>query len=450
MIENGEEGFMKRNLVVDGQHRSQLALYLSLPILSWAFYDFANTIFSSNINTIFFPFYMDEVLGTNEVMQQVASTFISYANAIASFFLVVFSPLFGVWIDNTGYKKRFIVWFASISIFFTFMMGVLANLQTSINYSGVPLSLFLVVVSFIIAKFFFNSSLVFYDSMMSNLGTKEEMPLISGYGVAIGYLGTIFGLLVYLYVGNSGFHRAFIPTAILYLLFSLPLFFVNKDTPIPMSLRKPIKFPDGYKEIVQTFKDMKQYKTIFTFMITYFFLNDAIATTIAMMAVYATTIVGFTSGQFIMLYLVSTVSTIIGSFVFGYITKAIGAKRAITVVALLMIVALTFAVFATEQWMFWLAGSMFGVSLGSMWVTSRTYIIELSPEEKRGQFFGLFAFSGKVSSIIGPAVYGTVTLWMKDYGTLASRVALSTLIVMTIIGLLVHLKVNSSKFGDDI
>lgn len=385
---------MRRNSVVDAQHRSQLALYLSLPILSWAFYDFANTIFSSNINTIFFPFYMDEILGTNEVMQQVASTFISYANAIASFFLVVFSPLFGVWIDNTGYKKRFIVWFASISIFSTFMMGVFANLQTATNYSGVPLSLFLVVVSFIIAKFFFNSSLVFYDSMMSDLGTKEEMPLISGYGVAIGYLGTILGLLVYLYVGNSGFHRAFIPTAILYLLFSLPLFLINKDTPISRSQRKPIKFLDGYKEIVQTFKDMKQYKTIFTFMIAYFFLNDAIATTIAMMAVYATTIVGFTSGQFIVLYLVSTVSTIIGSFTFGYITKAIGAKRAITVVALLMIVSLTFAVFATEQWMFWLAGSMFGVSLGSMWVTSRTYIIELSPEDKRGQFFWLICIFG--------------------------------------------------------
>lgn len=188
----GKGGFMKQRHVGEMQHRSQLALYLSLPILSWAFYDFANTIFSSNINTIFFPFYMDEVLGTNEVMQQVASTFISYANAIARFSLVIFSPLFGVWVDQTGYKKRFIVWFASISIFFTFMMGVLADIQTTSTFSGVPLSLFLVVICFVIANFFFNSSLVFYDSMMGDLGTKEEMPLISGYGVAIGYLGTIF------------------------------------------------------------------------------------------------------------------------------------------------------------------------------------------------------------------------------------------------------------------
>lgn len=110
-----------------------------------------------------------------------------------------------------------------------------------------------------------------------------------------------------------------------------------------------------------------------------------------------------------------------------------------------MIGALVLATLATAQWMFWIAGSLFGVSLGSMWVTSRTYIIELSPTEKRGQFFGLFAFSGKVSSIIGPAVYGTVTLWLKEYGTLASRVALSTLIVMTVIGLLIHLKVNDKN-----
>ncbi|HWI48877.1 MAG TPA: MFS transporter, partial [Rummeliibacillus sp.] len=122
----------------------------------------------------------------------------------------------------------------------------------------------------------------------------------------------------------------------------------------------------------------------------------------------------------------------------------IGAKSAVTCVSLLMIVALIFAVFALEPWMFWIAGSMFGISLGSMWVTSRTLIIELSPKEKQGQFFGLFAFSGKVSSIIGPAIYGTVTLLLMDYGTIASRIALSTLIVMTIIGLLIHLRVRTN------
>jgi len=190
---------------------------------------------------------------------------------------------------------------------------------------------------------------------------------------------------------------------------------------------------------------MKKYRAIFIFMIAYFFLNDAIATTIAMMAVYATAIVGFTSGQFIILYLVSTISTVIGSLAFGNISKAIGARRAVSVVSFIMIFALLLAVIANEQWMFWIAGSLFGVSLGSMWVTSRTLIIELSPEEKRGQFFGLFAFSGKVSAIIGPALYGTITLLLKDYGTLASRLALGSMILLTIVGLIIHLRVKQEN-----
>ncbi|MEH7571496.1 MFS transporter, partial [Cytobacillus firmus] len=190
------------------------------------------------------------------------------------------------------------------------------------------------------------------------------------------------------------------------------------------------------------------YKSIFTFMIAYFFLNDAIATTIAMMAVYAKTIVGFTTGKFILLYLVSTVSSIIGSFVFGYITKARGANKAVKYVGILLLVALAIAVGAVNEAMFWIAGSMFGVALGSMWVTTRTYIVELTPENKRGQFFGLFAFSGKVSSIIGPLIYGSITLIFASYGNMASRLALGSLMILTIIGLLVHSKIQDDRIPE--
>ncbi|KIL44696.1 MFS transporter [Jeotgalibacillus soli] len=422
--------------------RSGWKLYMSLPILSWAFYDFANTIFSSNINTVFFPFYLNETVGGSEVMNQVASTFISYANAFASFLLVIFSPLYGVWIDQTAQKKKYIVWFASISIAGTFLMGFFATMKSNAEMFGLPLSLLLVVVMFVVAKFFFNSSLVFYDTMMSDLGTKEEMPLISGFGVAVGYLGTIVGLSVYLIIQEGSSEQAFIPTAILYLLFSLPLFFFIKDPPKKIIVTKKHGFFSGYKEIYATFKDMKSHKNVFTFMIAYFFLNDAIATTIAMMAIYATAVVGFGTGEFILLYLISTITAVLGSFIFGYITKRIGSKKAVSIVAIILIIALIIAVLATAQWMFWIAGSLIGVALGSMWVTSRTLIVELTPEEKRGQFFGLFAFSGKVSSIIGPLIYGTITYNLASYGNIASRIALSSLIIMTVIGLIIHLRVK--------
>nr|WP_211279095.1 MFS transporter [Sutcliffiella halmapala] len=412
-------------------------------MLSWALYDFANTIFSSNIITIFFPFYLQEVIGTNEQMDQIASTFLSYANATASFFLVIFSPLFGVLIDRTGKRKAYIVPFTLLAVFCTIFMGVFASMETNHQLFGLPITFVTVLILFVVAKFFFHSSLIFYDTMMPDLGSKREMPLISGFGIAVGYLGTLVGLTVYLYVGDSGFHRAFIPSGILFLLFSLPLFFIFKDRPKKVVEKK--SFISGYREIFQTFKEMRLYRPVFLFMIAYFFINDAIATAIAMMAIYARAIGGFSASEFILLYLVSTVSSIIGSFLYGYISKSIGSKNAVASVAGLLIIALLFAVFAVEPWMLWTAGSLFGVALGATWVTSRTFIIELTPEGKRGQFFGLFAFSGKVSSIVGPLIYGTITLLLASYGNIASRTALGSLIILAFIGLIITLKVPYKK-----
>lgn len=417
-------------------NKKGLFLYFSLPVLSWAIYDAANTIFSSNINTIFFPLYLQDAVGSNEVQTQLASTFISYANAIASLLLVIFSPLFGVMMDRTGKKKKYIIVFTLLAVCCTAGMGIIASNRFPTTIFSMPLSLLLVIILFVFAKFFYHSSLVFYDNSISDLGTKEQMPVISGFGVAVGYFGTLIGLVVYLFVEDGKFHQAFLPTAFLFFLFSLPLFFFMKET--PTEKQTSFSFFSGYKDIYETFKQVKTYRKIFLFMIAYFFLNDAIATTVAMMAIYAKAVVGFSTDQFILLYLVSTVSSIIGSFIFGYIAKYKGTYLSVKYVGVLLIVALVMATFAFNEYLFWIAGSLFGVALGSMWVTTRAYIVEITPEEKRGQFFGLFAFSGKVSSVIGPFLYGTITLLLADLGVLASRMALGSLILLTVIGLYIH------------
>lgn len=412
--------------------------FFTMPILSWALYDFANTIFSSNITTIFFPFYVQEIAGGSERLDQIASTFLSYANAVSSFFLVVFSPLFGVWIDQSGRKKRCVIFFAFAAILSTALMGLAAP-QNFGNWHGLPAAFIVVVVLFVAAKFFYQSSLIFYDAMLPDISSKETMPLLSGFGVAIGYMGTLAGLAVYPLASGGTYADAFLPTAGLFLLFTLPLVLFYKETPRPAQAKR--SFFAGYRDVWETFKDMKRYRPIFLFMIVYFFLNDAIATAIAMMAVYAKAIVGFSSGEFILLYLVSTISSIIGSLIFGYVTRSAGARRAVFYVGIILFAALLLGTFAINQPMFWITGSLFGVALGAVWVTSRVLIIELSPENKQGQFFGLFAFSGKLSAIVGPLMYGTITLLLADHGDIASRAALSSLMLFVLIGLIVHRKI---------
>ena len=136
-------------------------------------YDFANTIFCPNITTVFFPMYLTEVMGTNEVMmQQIASTFVTYSNAIASLLLVLISPLFGTWIDRTGKKKAYLVPFTLICIGFTVMMGASSSMANHQVCFGLKASIIGSVVLFILAQFFYNSCPAFYDSMISDLGTK--------------------------------------------------------------------------------------------------------------------------------------------------------------------------------------------------------------------------------------------------------------------------------------
>ncbi len=424
--------------------RRTMALFLSLPIFTWAMYDFANTIFSSNVITVFLPFYISEKLGNSEEMNQIASTFITYSEALASIFLVLFSPLFGVMIDRTGKKKAYLVPFTLVCVAATLLMGVFALWQTNHEWLGLQLSLIGVLVSFVIAKFFYNSGLIFYDAMISDLGNAREIPVISGYGVALGYVGTLVGLIAFLFVTDNHFEYTFIPSALLFLLFALPMFFLYKEQPAALNQAKK-SFVSGYREIWATFKEARKYQGILLFLFAYFFFNDVIATAISVMAIYARTVFGFTTGQFILLYLVSTISAIIGSFVFGYITRSVGAKLAVTFVSILLMIAVIIAAIATVQLFFWIAGSLYGVAMGAMWVTSRTLIVELTPIEKRGQFFGLFAFSGKVSSIIGPLIYGTITLLLAESGNLASRVALGSLLILVVIGIMIHVRVPYQK-----
>lgn len=427
-------------------------LFLSLPVLSWALYDFANTIFSSNIVTIFFPLYLQQVLGGDARMDQIASTFISYANAASGVLLVIFTPLLGVWMDRTGRKKAFLVPFALAAIVFTFLMGFAAYTDSPASLLGLPLSIFTVLLFFTAAKFFYNSSLLFYDNMLPDIADGPRLPLISGFGVAVGYMGTLMGLVVYGIVGSRDYPLAFILTATLFLLFSLPILLLYKEKPAsppPSASGERRTFFSGYRDIYETFKEAKKHRALFIFMIAYFFFNDAVATAIAMMSVYATAVMGFSAGQFILLYLVATVCAIIGSYVFGHITRRVGSKTASGLVALVLIAALVLAAAAFSSAAFWGAACLYGVAMGSLWVTSRTMIVELSPVEKRGQFFGLFAFSGKLSSVLGPLVYGTVTWALAGYGTLASRAALLSLVVMAIAGLIALVKVPYAKPAEE-
>ncbi|GGB08694.1 MFS transporter [Macrococcus hajekii] len=420
--------------------KRDIKLLLSVPVLSWALYDFSNTIFSANIITLFFPQFVTEQLGTDPVQEQIASTWIAYSASIAAFFLILLSPLYGVYIDRTHKKKKWIIIFSLIVFSCTFLMGYLNQISMEQTLFGLPLSFLLIILLFTIAKFTYNSSLVFYDAMMSSLAPKEDHSVISGFGVALGYLGTLVGVLSVMWlVGTKHAADTFIPTAVMFLLFSIPIFIFGRDD--KKEIKKQQIKTNGYKEVWQTFKLAKKEPAIYIFLIVYFFLNDALATAISMMQPYATTVVGFSNSAFIGIFMIATVFSVVGAFIFGYIAKHIGSAKALQWVALVLMIALILASLPLPKEWFYLCAILFGIAMGSIWVISRTLIIELSPAEHEGQFFGLFSMSGKLSAVMGPFIYGTITWLLSDYGATASRIAILSLFIMALGAFLLHFKV---------
>src|SRR5699024_5041812 len=101
------------------------------------------------------------------------------------------------------------------------------------------------------------------------------------------------------------------------------------------------------------------------------------------------------------------------------------------------------------MWTFWIAAAMIGIAMGTVWVVSRTMIIEVSPPGREGQHFGLFAFSAKISAIIGPFIYGTIKLALSQYRPRAARIAITSLLVMVIIGIMFHTFVKEEAESDE-
>ena len=94
--------------------------------------------------------------------------------------------------------------------------------------------------------------------------------------------------------------------------------------------------------------------------------------------------------------------------------------------------ALTLIVISPGETLFWAVGPLAGVGMGGVWVTSRVIVVELSPPEKVGEFFGIYSLAGKMASIVGPLLWGSVVWIFQDTQTLKYRAAVGSLLLITI------------------
>ncbi len=385
-----------------------------LAIASWSLYDFANTIFSMNVISLYFALWVTVDHGGQDILYSAALSGSMFAVAISV-------PLFGAISDQTGRRRGPLTLLTIISVTATALIG-----QASQLWTGICL--------FVIANYCYQSALVFYNGMLPSVARRSNVGMVSGYGVALGYMGSIAGLLlVDPFVKAGGRPAAFLPTALMFLIFALPCFLFIKD-PDPKPFR--IDMRKAFRTLKNTMVNATQYHVLLKFIGIHFLILDVVNTVIAFIAVYANKVIGLTDSQIRTFLILSTLFAMLGSWLIGWQVKHKGTIPSYWTVLCLWLAALTLIVVSPGESLFWVAGPLAGMGMGGVWVVSRTIVVELSPPEKVGEFFGVYGLAGKMASIVGPLIWGSVVWLFQDTQTLKYRAAVFSLLLITIITLI--------------
>jgi len=401
-------------------------------IWAWASYDFANTIFSMNMVSLYFAQWVIFDLGQKEL-----SYSLSYSLSMLAVALTI--PVLGSLADQHKYHHRFLVILTLLCITTTVGIGWLGN-------SSVPLETMalLALVLFGAANYFYEGGIVFYNSLLPEISKEVGMGKTSGIGVGLGYVGTIAGLyMVRPFVADGTRADAFIPTAILFLIFSTPLFYFAWHT---RHSRGPMVGPRHSFNLWKILKETRQYPGLSRFLIADFLLEDAVVTVIIFMAVYMQKVYGIPDSVKTNYLALATTAAIAGAFLAGWITDRLGARKTLKIVFLGWLVALAAIAFAPNVWTFYILGGLVGIFLGATWTSSRPLLAELVPKEKLGQFFGLYSLSGRAAAIVGPIIWGLVVK-LPLAGSGSYRAAILALDLMVLFGFLIYLKMPKETNG---
>ena len=441
-------------------------------VFFWAMYDLANTIYSMIIVSLIINRYV-LVIGQVEYG-------ISYGDASFIFGLVallmqvgvaICVPILGALSDNVGKRKPFVISLTGIILLFASLLGFTHSLT-------------LVLVFYVIANVAYQFTLTFYDAMIPFIASKDDIGKVSGFGVAWGYLGTIIALFVMLPLigifhdmvsapptkpgdpplsyGYTGNWLSFVIPMVLFLVFAIPFLYVRekqKRSKRP-ALGKLLR--NTFKQLRTTFKDIRKHRSMFIFLIGYFFVAD-IANVIVL---YMTPLVtdgliigtgGTSTTTFAIIFIIiATFSAVAFTYFVGKFGEKHGGKNTFLLVGALWGTALIIGiilVFTTPYidiglnapFIFSIImGVVAGPALGGTWTAQRIMVVELAPKDKFGEFFGFSKLSGKLSSAIGPFVWGTIMLSYDFIGKFAYGWAMLSVGIIMAIGLFIISRVKKN------
>lgn len=356
---------------------------------SWALYDFANTIFSAVVLTAFFPLYFTDLAGSNKALGLLTTASMILAG--------LFVPFFGALSDQTGKTKVYLMRATLLCVAFMACLGFTENR-------------YLLMTCFIIACFCFHASLVFYNSLLSVSAPPQKQGFLSGLGTGLGYLGVVLILPLAGQVESYFGTKAIFPvTAALFLIAALPLFRYVPER----AVSNPIFFKWAlwkveWQKVISLLKSLPETPKLLLFFAGNFFILDALNSMIFWFMVYAREVFSPEKSQLISLMMGVNIAAFLAGILLGLFTDKKGAMKILLFSAGILTLTLIFLAIVSSFTGF-ILGSLLGgaVAIAGIWTAGRKVLIELAPEDKLGEYFGIYGLTTKIS-VLGSLLFSII------------------------------------------
>lgn len=462
--------------------------------LSWVMYDWANSAFYTTVVAGFFPAFFDSYWSAG-VDSTTSTAILGYTVAIASAIVALLAPILGSFADKGSRKKKFLFFFTTLGVLMTAafyfvdkgdwplaatlyviaFIGVLGSvvfydslivsvsdettvdklsgLGFSIGYLGGGLLFLVNVLMFLNPQWFGfvdtriseiaaaisndDQGFTAVQAMVAQLPDQFESIKAAFAGIASpsAEKQTELYALITDQVGAAkvmAIKVSFVMVAIWWALFSIPIFLNVKEPGSGHKVSFEEAFVGGFKQLGETFNEIRKYKIVLVFLFAYWFYIDGVDTIITMAVKYGMSI-GFETSDLIAALLLVQFIGFPFAWLFGWLGGKYGSKKLLFVgIFVYLIITVLGANLSTEPWVvfgvkipsFYLLAGMVGMVQGGIQALSRSYYAKIIPADKAGEFFGFYNMLGKFASIIGPLLMGSVGLAMGDtrYGILSVAV----------------------------
>jgi len=417
--------------------------------MAWYFYDFGNSAYAAVvILAVYSAYYKGTVVGGAE-----GSRLWGLAVGIAMLLVALSAPLLGAIADYSGSRKKFLFFLTAQSVLFT---AALFFVQEGDALLG--------MVLLILAESGYRGAQVFYDSLLPDIASPEEISKVSGNGWAIGSLGGILCLLMILPViilvgGTLVVRLSLVFTAIFFAASSAPLFLWLKErgegNPLPEG---ETYFSLGFKRLSQTFRAISSYKEFIRFIVAFLVANNGIVMALNFAAILGAVLFGMEQQELIIFMIIVQITSVVGAYAFGMAADRYGAKNSLLLSLLMMTLVVFWMYFNDSKVAFYVIGALAGLALTGVQSVSRTMVGLMAPMGQSAEFYGFYAFAGRKSSILGPAVFGWVAaeaaLFYERQGLAllaaeqaGQRLAILSIIFFLVVGFFMLLFVHAPESG---